>query len=1381
MQHLRPRARPRLPAPTRVAAALFCCLGLAVAPACGDLVAPAPPSPQPAPPGNDPSFPPGETPTPPRPGEPLALTSVEPATAPVEGGVDVMLRGTGFADGMEVLFDQSPALDVVVVTSQTAIATAPPHPAGLVDLLVSHPRVDGGEAQLLPGSFRYESPIVVDAIAPPAGRREGGEPVTVRGRGFTADSRLFIGGRPALGLAVVDGGTLTGLTPPGVPGLADVHVTGFNGVAALPDAFRYLTPPVVTAVSPPRGLPAGGERVRLSGEGLELAAAVHIGASAAAVIAADPGGAWLDVSAPPGPAGVVDVSVATSEGIALAERAYVYAEALADPRELACDTVFPAHGAEAGGTVVSIACAGLAHGAVARFGGALATPLTTDAGAGELRVEVPAGEGVVDVVVTSPYRAVTLRGAFRYDPPSALSLTAISPRTGPRSGGTRVTLTGRGFAPGATVLIGALPATSVRRVDANTLEATTPAGAPGAADVLVRSSGSEAKLPAGFDFAGALAIDLVAPTSAAQSGGTWLRVHGAGFGADAVVTIGGVPCALERRVGSAELDVRSPRLPVGVYDAVVTSGGASATLPRALSTFDPRAGNGGTWGPPIDDTVNVTVYGTGGYGPIADAFVILGDDPTTPLRATTDELGQVSISAPGLRGPVTVTASRAGFSSYSIVRFDAQNATVLLRQDPVSPTPNLGDGGTGGPPPFKNATLSGRVFGLDKYVVAPPGACEGVLIADTEHCAPCEPQPAGPGCDGASFACVEVGAQGPRCVAACEVDADCPAGYGCGATSAGARCLPSPGERAAYCNVASTSPFGYEYPVPATGWVGPGGTYLLDSQTLGDLAVYCFGGYRAADGTFTPTVLGVRRHVEATPGAILTGLDVELRYPLQRTFRLRLQDPPTWPTGLMPPSVVISLDLGADGVIPMSRALIPTGPDTYLAPRQLARLTGDLYDASYFFYTTLQAGGVPAYPRSYNLVQAVTRVVEDRLPVRDEAGAWRLEGTQIERDLHGLVAAAPGATYAVGEGGLVLLYDGSRWTEQTSRTVETLRAVAARAPQDLWAVGDEGTVRHFDGLAWQPVPGPPEDLRAVTTGPGLPVFAAGEIRVWRYDDGGSGWVVAGPPALQAIAGLAARADGTVAAVGSLGRVFVRSPEGVWARLPVAGTAPQATLRGVAFIGDAELVAVGDGGLLLAGTVEAGLAVVPTGTRADLTAVTGLPDGQVVAVGDFGAVLARDASGAWRSETIADYRSRASAVVALPGSGVVRVVGSAAFILGPFMHFPIITSPLSGGTDPRTILGWSWSGGPDAQYTRLRVTPYGANTLWELMVEGLVDAVILPDLLTAAGLDAIGHGRRRLEVTRVLNANFDIDAYSSRDLSIYLRQTWAINEAEFIVP
>ncbi|MCA9513467.1 MAG: hypothetical protein KC635_00835, partial [Myxococcales bacterium] len=736
-----------------------------------------------------------------------------------------------------------------------------------------------------------------------------------------------------------------------------------------------------------------------------------------------------------------------------------------------------------------------------------------------------------------------------------------------------------------------------------------------------------------------------------------------------------------------------------------------------------------------------------------------------------------SISLPGLRGPVSVTASKEGFTSYSIVRFDAQNATVFLRQDPVPSTPSQG-GGTGGPPPFTNATLSGRVFGLDKYVVAPPGSCEAVLIADTEHCAACDP---GAGCDDGSFACVDVGDQGPRCVAACAVDADCPAGYGCGATSAGARCLPSPGERAAYCNVASTSLFGYEYPVPATGWVVPGGTYVLDSQTLGDLAVYCFGGYRTADGVFTPTILGVRRHIEATPGATLTGLDVELKYPLQRTFRLRLQDPPTWPTGLEPPDVVISLDLGADGVIPFSRDLIPVDDLTYLAPHQLARLSGDLYDANYFFYTTLQAEGVPVYPRSYNLIQAVTRVVEDRLPVRDESGVWTLEGTQIQRDLHGLVAAAPGATYAVGEGGLVLLYNGSSWTEQTSHTDETLRAIAARGPQDLWAVGDAGTVRHFDGIAWQTVPGPPEDLRAVATGPGLPVFAAGDIRVWRYDGDGSDWVVAGPPSLQAIAGMAARADGTIAAVGSLGRVFARSPEGEWRRLPIAGAPTSATLRGVAFVGDAELVAVGDGGVLLVGTAEAGLTAVPSGTKADLTAVTGLPDGEVVVVGDFGVVLGRDRSGTWAVEVIDDYRSKALAVAALPESGVVRVVGSASFILGPFMHFPVVTSPLHGGEGAATTLAWTWDGGPDAQFTRLRLYPYGGNTIWELMVEGLVSAVPLPDLMTAAGLDAIGHGRRRLEVTRVLNTNFDIDAYSSRDLSIYLRDSWSIHEAEFVVP
>jgi len=1380
---------------TAVQALVVVSLGLALA-ACGDLVplggeAPPPRIDEP----NVPTFPDDELPDGGDPRDvPLEIRSLEPAEGPVEGGFDVMVTGRGLAAGLEVFFDRTPAIDVVVIGPTVAIVKAPPHPAGRVDVSLAHPDHAGGAPETLPGGFRYVGVIQIDRLEPPSGHVDGGEPVTVHGRGFTADAIAFVGGRPLIGQAVSDEHTITGVTPPGTWGAADAHVVGINGTATRVDGFSYGAPPRVTRVSPIVGAP--GARVVIEGLALGDDTTVTFDATPAEVLAAARDGSRLEVVAP-ALSGLVDVSVHGAWGVATWPDAFAYDDAAADPHVLACSHLAPARGPEAGGTTLEIACRGLAYpGLTVSFGGRPATILETDAARGRLVVRAPAGSGEVVVGVASAVAMTEVPTRFTYEPPPAVSVSGLTPSVGPTAGGTAVTIRGQGFAAGAVVQIGALPASAVRVVDGETLEARTPPGAPGGADVIVRQSGVEARATGAFSYEGErLAVALVTPTTAARAGGAYLRVYGDRMGDDVSVTIGGAPCEIVRRVSSAEVHVRSPHIDVGTYDAVVASGGATATLERALTVFDPRSGYGGTWGPPIDETVNVTVWGSSGYGAVAGAFVILDDggaDPITPRQGVTDENGQLTLSGPGLYGPVRVTASRAAFTSYSVVAFDAENVTIILQQNPVPPPPAQGSGTGEQPPPPPTARIRGKVTGLGKYVVAPPASCDAVTIAETDHCRPCGESAPVPQC-GEGFACVDTGA-GPtnapypeRCVAACATDVDCPVGYRCGASTDGARCLPSAGVPAAYCNVSSTSLFGYEYPVQNSGWVDAEGRYDIDAMRIGELAIYCFGGYRTDVGVFTPTIMGVRRHLFAGSGERFEDVDVALDHPLERSFRLRMMDPPPWSTGLQTPQVVVSLDLGADGVIPFSRTLVPAGGSEWIAPRQLTTLARELYDTKFFFYTTLAPNLPGAYqPRAYNLVQNVTRIVEDRLPVRGTDGRWTLEGTQLERDLFAVWASPDGQrAFAVGESGTILgRVTGAGWTHQTSFTEQTLRALDG-TDGDVWAVGEGSTVRRWDGLAWREIAGPSasDTLQAVAVMPDA-VFVAGDIRLRRYDRTTGAWSIVGGPALQEIRGLARLPDGRVVALGTGGRAFVSADGVTFAAVPVpAGVT--STLRAARATSDGAIVIVGDAGVILEGAADApdlALARIESPTALDLNALAEGASGEVVIVGDHGTAIAwaRDGASAPWLQTIDDYRSEAFGVF-FDADGRARVVGSAAFILGPFLHFPVITSPVHDAALDDLELAWSWSTGPASQYTQLRLIPDGMIAVWTLIVEGDEMSTTLPDLEAMAGIAALPTGRVRFEVLRVLNRNFDIDGYTTREFSVYARDSWSTNEAYFFVP
>lgn len=83
---------------------------------------------------------------------------------------------------------------------------------------------------------------------------------------------------------------------------------------------------------------------------------------------------------------------------------------------------------------------------------------------------------------------------------AAPDLTAVSPTSGTAAGGTAVTLTGTGFTSDATVAFDGVAATAVTFTSATELQATTPAGTAGPADVAVTTPGGTDTLVGGFSY-----------------------------------------------------------------------------------------------------------------------------------------------------------------------------------------------------------------------------------------------------------------------------------------------------------------------------------------------------------------------------------------------------------------------------------------------------------------------------------------------------------------------------------------------------------------------------------------------------------------------------------------------------------------------------------------------------------------------------------------------------------------------------------------------------------------------------------------------------------------------------------------------------------------
>src|SRR5207249_4926111 len=169
-----------------------------------------------------------------------------------------------------------------------------------------------------------------------------------------------------------------------------------------------------------------------------------------------------------------------------------------------------------------------------------------------------------------PY-TTTFRSGYTYTNP-ARRVGASSPGPGTSSGGTAVTITGTGFAAGATVSLGGTAATNVTVVSSTSLTATTAAHAAGVVNVVVTNSdGQSGTLTGGYTYTNpAPTVSAISPSSGTSSGGTAVTLTGTGFAAGATVSLGGTAATNVTVVSSTSLTASTAAHAAGVDRAGVS-------------------------------------------------------------------------------------------------------------------------------------------------------------------------------------------------------------------------------------------------------------------------------------------------------------------------------------------------------------------------------------------------------------------------------------------------------------------------------------------------------------------------------------------------------------------------------------------------------------------------------------------------------------------------------------------------------------------------------------------------------------------------------------------------------------------------------------------
>lgn len=657
-----------------------------------------------------------------------AITSISPAIGPSAGGTAITITGTGFAAGAAVNIGGAAATAVIVVSGTQITATTPAGAPGAAVVTITN--ADTQSATLNGGfSFQFPAPTVA-SILPVSGTSAGGTAITITGTGFRAGATASIGGAAATAVVVVNATTITATTPAHLVGAASVAVTNSDAQSAtLTNGYTYnaAPAPTVTAVAPGSGSVGGGTAVTVTGAGFVTGAAVAFGSAAASAVVVV-NATTITATTPPGAApGAVAVTVTspdTQSGVLNA--AYTY-NPLAAPT---VTSVTPASGPAAGGTAITIAGTGFVAGATATIGG-VAVGSVVVANATSITGTSPqrSPSAAATVVVTNPDgQSGMLLNGFTATANASPVASTVTPATGPTTGGTAITITGTGFLPGATVLIGGTAATQVTVIGTTLITAVTPAQAAGQLPVTVLNyDGRTGTNTTGFTYKTGATPTLASltPTSGPPAGGTTVTLTGTNFQAGATVRFGAGWATGVTVLGSTGI-------------LAVTPAGLAGAVPVVLTNPDGQVAAlaaGFTYGPTPAPVVTAVTPGSGSF--LGGTAVTISG--TGFIAGATVTFGGFTATNVSVASPTAITATTplnvAGAVPVIVTNPDGQAGmlTAAFTYGGAAPTITAIDPGSGTLAGGTAVTITGSGFVAGATVTFGGAAATNVTVASGEQ------------------------------------------------------------------------------------------------------------------------------------------------------------------------------------------------------------------------------------------------------------------------------------------------------------------------------------------------------------------------------------------------------------------------------------------------------------------------------------------------------------------------------------------------------------------------------------------------------------------------------------------------------------------------
>ncbi len=230
---------------------------------------------------------------------------------------------------------------------------------------------------------------------------------------------------------------------------------------------------------------------------------------------------------------------------------------------------------------------------------------------------------------------------------------------------------------------------------------------------------------------------------------------------------------------------------------------------------------------------------------------------------------------------------------------------------------------------------------------------------------------------------------------------------------------------------------------------------------------------------------------------------------------------------------------------------------------------------------------------------------------------WTGLPCQMPNDIYAIWGLADDNIYAVGNGGLILHYDGFGWGQETGGAGNQLVAIWGTAADNIYAIGiSDGVILHYDGVNWN------SEANASTSnlfgiwgsGPS-DIFVTGFNMVQHFD--GANWSVSHPESFALLTGIWGNGATDVYVVGFNGKML--HYDGAWTTLP---TVTGNNLNAVWGSGANDIFAVGDNGTTLHST-GGSWSMMSSGTGMNLNCIWGTSGSDVYAAGDNGVIIHYD--------------------------------------------------------------------------------------------------------------------------------------------------------------